>query len=515
MKRYLIALGVVFAMLLSAAPAAAGEPVAPKDQLGFPSRHEQTIWKSVWWFQGNSKVEQSNDNESGDAKAINGNDTEQTNDQKQLGVGGDAVSGPASSAGSSTWCDKGIRWETGKGDAYAKDYTKGKTVGHCADGASTGKAVGGDVEQSQTADNHNATRQQAAANSEAKQFVPINLNAPIRILSFGDDKVEQSNDNESGDAFAGNRNNTDQSNDQKQVGLGGNAVSGPATAEDGSGDCGCYGHGGDASTGDAYAGDVSQGQAAGNANATSQQAAASSEAKQVLPINANMPIRILSFGDDKVEQSNDNESGDAKAINLNNTDQSNDQKQLGVGGHAASGPATSDGGDASTGKAVGGDVDQAQAAGNTNETSQEAAASSEATQILPINLNAPIRILSFGDDKVEQSNDNESGDATAVNLNNTEQSNQQQQYGFGGNAESGAATAGDGSGDCGCKSSGSDASTGDAYGGDVNQSQDAGNSNNTSQSAEASSTATQIAPVNANTGIGLLGLGLLGGGPIR
>jgi hypothetical protein len=224
----------------------------------------------------------------------------------------------------------------------------------------------------------------------------------------------------------------------------------------------------------------------------------------------NAPIRILSPGDDTVEQSNDNESGDAFAGNFNSTDQTNDQKQFGVGGDAVSGPATSDAGHASTGDAKGGDVDQSQTASNSNETQQQAAASSEATQILPINVNAPIRILSFGDDTVEQSNDNESGDAFAGNFNSTDQSNDQTQYGFGGDAESGAATAGDGSGACGCKSDGGDASTGDAYGGDVSQSQDASNANSTSQSAEASSDASQVAPVNANTGVDLLGLGRIG-----
>jgi hypothetical protein len=275
MKRYLIALGVVFAMLLSAATAAAGEPVA----------------------HSTSKVEQSNDNESGDARAINGNNTDQSNDQKQFGVGGDAVSGPASSDGSAVWCEKGIRWQPGKGDTYAKqDYTNGKKVGHCADGASTGKAVGGDVDQSQTADNSNATRQDASAKSKAVQVAPINVNAPIRILSFGDDKVEQSNDNESGDATAINKNNTDQSNDQAQYGFGGNAESGAASSGDGSGECGCNSDGGDASTGDAYGGDVNQSQDAGNSNGTSQSAEASSTATQVAPVNTNTGLNLLGLG---------------------------------------------------------------------------------------------------------------------------------------------------------------------------------------------------------------------------
>ena len=74
-------------------------------------------------------VEQSNTNTSGDASAKNINVTDQSNEQWQQGVGGDATTGDATTGGS--------------GDA------------------TTGDAYGGDVTQSQSASNTNDTWQDA------------------------------------------------------------------------------------------------------------------------------------------------------------------------------------------------------------------------------------------------------------------------------------------------------------------------------------------------------------------
>jgi hypothetical protein len=71
---------------------------------------------------------------------------------------------------------------------------------------------------------------------------------------------------------------------------------------------------------------------------------------------------------------------------------------------------------------------------------------------------------------------------------------------------SGDATGGaGGSGDCGCKphgGDGGDAASGDAYGGDVSQWQNASNSNETSQKAWAASQAFQWARNFVGTGGG-------------
>ena len=120
----------------------------------------------------------------------------------------------------------------------------------------------------------------------------------------------QQNTNTAGDATASNANVTSQSNEQSQVGSGGDASTGDATAG-----------GGDATSGDAYGGDVTQSQSASNSNSTTQDAEAVSEATQVVPVNVDVPVCVAKHcetGD--VEQSNVNRSGDAKASNWNGTE---------------------------------------------------------------------------------------------------------------------------------------------------------------------------------------------------
>jgi hypothetical protein len=133
---------------------------------------------------------------------------------------------------------------------------------------------------------------------------------------------------------------------------------------------------------------------------------------------------------------------------------------------------------------------------------------------------------------VDQENSNESGDADASNDNWTKQGNLQWQSGTGGNATSGDATGGNGGNatdtdnGCGCEGEGphdkkhdkqkenypsndqtgqdrnhradgagdgGNATTGDATGGSVTQTQEATNGNSTSQVATAYSAATQWA----------------------
>ena len=102
----------------------------------------------------------------------------------------------------------------------------------------------------------------------------------------------------------------------------------------------------------------------------------------MLPVNVAVPVCVaLSCDTGAVEQSNTNSSGDAWAGNANNTGQSNEQSQKGVGGDATTGDATTGGsGDATTGDAHGGDVTQSQTASNSNETTQAASAESKATR---------------------------------------------------------------------------------------------------------------------------------------
>jgi hypothetical protein len=458
MKRYVIAAITCIALTVGVSPAAAS---------GGLGSVVQTL----------TGTSQQNTNTAGDASAFNANGTSQSNDQSQTGYGRDATTGDAT-AGNAGCC--------GSGDA------------------TSGDAYGGDVTQSQEASNTNSTSQDANAESKAVQVLPVNVAVPICVGVYcrtGD--VEQSNTNTSGDASAKNVNVTDQSNEQWQQGVGGDATTGDATT----------GGSGDATTGDARGGDVTQSQSASNANDTSQDASATSKASQVVPVNVAVPVCIAAYcKTGAVEQSNDNRSGDASAFNGNGTWQSNEQGQSGYGGDASTGDATTDSkgccssGDATSGNAYGGDADQSQSASNSNSTSQDAYAKSKAIQIAPVNVAVPVCVAwHCTTGGVEQSNTNSSGDAWAGNLNHTGQSNEQWQKGVGGDATTGDATAG---GECKptqtytpkhqskprCGSG--DATSGNAYGGDVDQSQSASNSNSTSQEAFATSKAVQLLPVN-------------------
>jgi hypothetical protein len=301
----------------------------------------------------------------------------------------------------------------------------------------------------------------------------------------------QQNTNTAGDASASNENGTWQSNEGSQQGYGGDARTGDATT----GVAGCCGSTGDATSGDAYGGDVTQSQDATNSNATTQDAAAESKAEQTVPVNVAVPVCVaLSCKSGGVEQSNANTSGDAWAGNENATGQSNEQSQKGVGGDAITGDAANGGsGDATSGDASGGDVTQSQSASNSNSTTQDASAESKAEQTLPVNVYAPVCVAKHcetGD--VRQSNTNRSGDASASNENRTWQSNDGSQQGYGGDARTGDAT----TGKDGCCGSTGDATSGDAHGGDVTQSQSASNSNSTTQDASAESKAKQTLPAN-------------------
>ena len=156
-------------------------------------------------------------------------------------------------------------------------------------------------------------------------------------------------------------------------------------------------------------------------------------------MNVAVPVCVaLSCDTGSVEQSNTNSSGDAWAGNTNNTGQSNEQSQTGVGGDATTGDATTGGGsgDATTGDADGGDVTQSQTASNSNETTQDASAESKANQTVPVNVYVPVcvayRCDTGGVEPVEQRT--RSGDASAANANKTGQSNEQSQQGYGGDA---------------------------------------------------------------------------------
>ena len=211
------------------------------------------------------------------------------------------------------------------------------------DAAKCGCGHGGDGVQAvgQFADNS----QSADADAKAKQIKPANENTSVRIGSQGDDGDVTQTNVAGALGVALNANATEQTADQSQGGA-------PSAAK-----CGCYGGG----TGV---------QAVGQFADSEQGAEADAEAKQIAPVNANVPVRIGSpGGGGSVTQTNAALSG-ALAGNLNHTTQTTSQSQAGGGGV----------------QAVDQEAGNAQWAGSDADTFQAGAK----------NLNAPVDIGSGG-----------------------------------------------------------------------------------------------------------------------
>jgi len=222
-----------------------------------------------------------------------------------------------------------------------------------------------------------------------------NENTPVRVQSDGEDgSVSQSNA-ASSDAAAGNANGTQQTADQTQAGI-------------------CC--------------DAAGSQIVGQSAANDQDAAALSATVQEKPSNSNVPVRVLSPGDDgSVTQSNEATSN-ATAANLNGTTQTADQEQL--GGRSSCGCGSK--GSLLVPTICGCPVAGPQIVGQSADNAQEAKAASLTEQSGATNENISVRVLSPGDNgSVSQSNV-ASSNATAGNANATEQTAAQSQAGAGG-----------------------------------------------------------------------------------
>ncbi len=235
----------------------------------------------------------------------------------------------------------------------------------------------------QTIGQQASSAQAAQAASGAVQAKPSNANISVRVLSPGNNgAVTQTND-ASSSAAADNANATGQTAGQAQTGAGGLQ---------------------------------SVGQLAGN----QQAAGALSGALQAGASNTNLPVRVLSPGDDGAVSQTNAADSQADADNANATDQTAKQSQ--DHGSCGCGPG---GGSQSTGQAA--------------SSTQLAGAASEAKQLDPQNTNIAVRVLSPGDDgSVQQANTVDST-AKADNANTAGQTAMQSQ---GGGSSSGAQSVG-------------------------------------------------------------------------
>jgi hypothetical protein len=218
----------------------------------------------------------------------------------------------------------------------------------------------------QVADQHAWTHQDADSKAKSEQFLPINANVPVQLLSLGHNGGDTWQQNRSSaESFAGNQAWTDQSIDQHQ--------SAPSK--------GGWGHDGGAFQG------ASQGAS------TDQQAESAATSKQILPVNVNAPIQVLSLGSNGGDTKQSNSSAaESAAANKAWTDQSADQQQA-AGGQ---------GGGAFQGASQGASTDQ------------EASSHAKSEQVLPVNLNIPVQALSLGHNGGDTAQSNSSSASSAA-----------------------------------------------------------------------------------------------------
>ena len=265
------------------------------------------------------------------------------------------------------------------------------------------------------------TGQLAGAASSATQVDPSNTAISIRVLSPGDDgSVSQSNTAASS-ASAGNQAGTTQSADQT---AGGSGIQ------------------------------TSQQQAG-----TDQLALALSAAAQAGASNANLPVRVLSPGDDGSVAQDNSVGSQATSGNAATTGQTSSQDQGSACSCAGSGSGI-------------------QTATQSAGTGQESGAASTATQVAPSNTNVSIRVLSPGGNGSVTQGNSVGSQATSGNAATTGQTSTQDQGGS----------------SCGCQGSGSGIQTADQ-------------SAATKQGAGAISTATQDHPSNTAVSIRVLSPG--------
>jgi hypothetical protein len=215
------------------------------------------------------------------------------------------------------------------------------------------------------------TAQQSTAASEATQTNPSNTNISIRVLSPGDDGAVSQQNSAASSAAAGNSASTGQSAGQTEA-AGGGVQSSTQSA------------------------------------ATGQLAAALSSAQQAGASNTNVPIRVLSPGNNGPVTQSNTAGSRADAGNTASTGQSSTQAQGGSGCEC-------------------GGSGGIQTADQSALTGQAAGAASTAAQQSPSNTAASVRVLSPGNDgSVAQSNTAASSAAAGNSAGTTQGSTQTQ-----------------------------------------------------------------------------------------
>ena len=359
---------------------------------------------------GNSgNVSQSNTVIAG-SLAANGNETKQAAAQTQAGGpgSGQQTAGQAASNEQDAWADSKATQHGAKNKNIAVrvlspgndgDVKQSNTVAGIA-AALNGNATGQTATQNQaggggtqTALQGATSKQNAGSSADAKQHGASNENIAVRVLSPGNGgDVHQSNNVLAG-SLALNANHTSQTAAQTQGG----------------------GYGG------------TNQQVAGQAATNHQDADAYADADQHGASNTNLPIRVLSEGDDGDVRQSNTVAGIAAALNGNETTQSATQTQ---GGGGAPVPVLVRESDPYKAPHDGGTG--VQVVGQLAQSHQDADAVSNASQEHVSNLNAPVRVGSPGDDGSTTQANTVLSLGIAANGNRTNQGATQSQAGSGG-----------------------------------------------------------------------------------
>jgi hypothetical protein len=253
--------------------------------------------------------------------------------------------------------------------------------------ATAGTAVANDqllgqlLTSSQTQTGSNSVSQDAASSAISVPIGQININAPIRVASDGDNgSVEQSNDS-TASSSASNESWGIQGVDQGQ--WSGQVQDGGAKVEQDQG--------------------ASQSQAA--SNRVTQHATSTAVSIPIVQVNVNAPVRVASDGDDgSVRQSNRSSAVSAASngsVAKHRVDQAQASRQAQDAGPRRGGGTAGRGGgaDPTQSQATG----QAQAGSNASE--QAANAKAVSAPVGQVDVNIPIRVAStFSDGDVVQSN---------------------------------------------------------------------------------------------------------------
>jgi hypothetical protein len=248
----------------------------------------------------------------------------------------------------------------------------------CQPGGVTVQGVGQSASNDQT----------ASSSADSTQVGASNVEAPVRISSPGDGGTVRQANASMATSAAGNENATDQSATQAAGGDGGTAV-----------------------------------QAIGQQAANEQEAASHATSTQVHPSNQDIPVRIMSAGDDGSVTQVNSSSATSAAGNANTTTQDADQSGGGLVLAPVREPCRLCGSPGGT---------TVQGVGQFAANDQDARSSADSTQIGASNAGDPVRIDSAGGGgQVLQANGSDARSA-AGNRNATDQSAEQSADGSGG-----------------------------------------------------------------------------------